>query len=278
MKLKVVIVEDELPLLRELTETFPWRSVNCEVCGTASNLSEARIVLAETRPDILITDIKLPDGEGLSLLEEPLYQSAIVITGFSYIEYAQKALRAGAVDFILKPVDDEELRQALQRAVIKLLGGNSKAVRFSDTQADADARADADAQADIDAQADADAHADTNARADADAHADTYNALVYEALMFIQKYYQNDVSLFEAARHLDITEGHLASIFKKETGKTFVQVLTEQRMAAARTLLCDPRNRIKEVADQCGYNDSAYFAKVFRRVVGLSPREYRSRL
>lgn len=235
MKLKVVIIEDELLLLRELVETFSWRSVNCEVCGTAGTVEEAKRVIHETHPDILITDIKLPDGDGISLIEEETFRAAIVITGFSQIEYAQKALRAGASDYILKPLDDEELRQAIHRAVIKASEGNHMASPSSETS----------------------------------------NALVHEALIFIQKHYQKDVSLLEAAQHLDITEGHLSSIFKKETGKTFVQALTEHRMVVATTLLRDPRNRIHEVAELCGYNDPAYFAKVFRRTVGLSPREFR---
>jgi two-component system response regulator YesN len=237
MKFKIVIVEDELPLLRELVETFSWRSVNCTVAGTAGTAAEARRVIERIRPDILISDIKLPDGDGISLIEETSPPAAIVITGFSQIEFAQKALRAGAVDFLLKPVDDDELRQAVQRAVLRAGEGSlpeSTAVTVS-------------------------------------------NPLVHEALIFIQKHYHDDVSLLEAARYLEITEGHLASLFRKETGKTFVQALREHRISVAGTLLRDPRNRISEVASQCGYNDPAYFARVFRRSTGLSPRDYRDR-
>jgi two-component system response regulator YesN len=237
MRLSVVIVEDELPLLRELVETFSWRSVNCKIAGTAGTVQEARKIISETKPDILITDIKLPDGDGISLLEETAPRAGIVITGYGQIEFAQKALRAGAVDFLLKPIDDEELRQAVHRAVLQ---------------------------------------AGEGALPDSSPVAPS-NPLVHEALVFIQKNYQNDVSLFEAAEYLEITEGHLASLFRKQTGKTFVQALTEHRVAVAATLLRDPRNRINEVARHCGYNDPAYFAKVFRRTVGVSPREYRDR-
>jgi two-component system, response regulator YesN len=238
MILRVVIVEDEVPLLRELLETFSWRSVNCKVCGTAGTVAEARQTIAQVRPDILITDIQLPDGDGISLLEETNPRAAIVITGYGQVEFAQKALRAGAVDFLLKPIDDDELRRAVQRAAIRAGGGNLPLPTSSDTS----------------------------------------SPLVHDALIFIQKHFGDDVSLFEAARHLGITEGHLAGIFKQQTGKTFVQALTEHRMTVAGTLLRDPRQRISEVARHCGYNDAAYFAKVFRRTVGLSPREYRNRV
>jgi len=237
MKLRVVIVKDELPLLRELVETFSWRSVSCEVAGTATSAADARPLIDSVRPDILITDIKLPDGNGISLIEEKAPRAAIVITGHSRIEFAQNALRAGAIDFLLKPLDDNELRRAIQRAVI--LAGQGQ-------------------------------HTPVASR-------DISNPLVHDALVFIQKNYMRAVSLLDAAEYLDITEGHLASLFKKQTSKTFVQALTEHRMKVAATLLRDPRNRINEVALQSGYQDPAYFAKVFRRTFGLSPREYRER-
>ncbi len=241
MMLRVVIVEDELPLLRELVETFSWRSVNCVVAATAGTAAEARRVIAETRPDILVTDIQLPDGNGISLIEETTPRAAIVITGHSQIEFAQKALRAGAVDFLLKPLDDQELRSAVQRAVIHVGGGvTMEATPPSESPAGG-----------------------------------SVNPLVHEARIFIQKNYPHDVSLNEAARYLAISEGHLASLFKQQTGKTFVQALTEHRMTVAATLLRDPRNRVTEVARQCGYRDPTYFSRVFRRTMGMSPREYR---
>ena len=237
MKQRVVIVEDERPLLRELVETFSWRSVNCTVVGTAGTAAEARGVIAQTRPDILVTDIQLPDGNGIALIEESTPRAAIVITGFSEIEFAQKALRAGAIDFLLKPIDDDELRNAVQRAVIRAGAGILSASPANEGM----------------------------------------NRLVHEALIFIQRNYRKDVSLCEAAEHLEISESYLAGLFKQQTGKTFVQALTEHRMTVAGTLLRDARNRVTEVARQCGYKDPTYFAKVFRRTVGVSPREYRDR-
>lgn len=237
MKQRVVIVEDERPLLRELVETFSWRSVNCDVVGTAGTAAEAREVIRDTRPDILVTDIQLPDGNGIALIEEFSPRAAIVITGYNEIEFAQKALRAGAIDFLLKPIDDDELRNAVRRAVIR---AGSDVLSLSPAGSGV-------------------------------------NRLVHEALIFIQRNYRKDVSLLEAAEHLDISESHLATLFKQQTGKTFVQALTEHRMTVAGTLLRDPRNRITDVARQCGYKDPTYFAKVFRRTAGISPREYRDR-
>lgn len=251
--LRVVIVEDELPLLRELTETFSWRSVNCTVAATATTAAEARQVIARVRPDILVTDIKLPDGDGITLVEETTPRAAIIITGHGQIDFAQRALRAGAADFLLKPLDDEELRRSLQRASIRALSGG-----FGGSEPPPGQKESAPPPSPIPSPETPPMH-----------------PLVHEALLYIQKHYHRDIGLAEAARHLAITESHLATLFRQERSQTFMQALTAHRITVAQTLLRDPRNQITQVAWRCGYRDPAYFAKVFRRIVGSSPREYR---
>ncbi len=239
--LRVVLVEDEEPILRELAEAFSWRSVNCTVAATAQTITAARECIARENPDIVITDIQLPDGDGLTLIRDTAPPAAIVITGYPEVEYAQGALRLRVVDFLLKPFSDAELRNAVVRAVTLVLG-NSKAVKQGDS-------------------------VDTVRR----------NPLVHEAQVYIQKHYDTDISLQTAARDLGITRGHLARIFKDETGHTFLEALTEYRMNRAQTMLRDARAKINEVAEALGYHDPAYFSRVFRRHLGVSPREFRRR-
>ncbi|MDA3948859.1 MAG: helix-turn-helix domain-containing protein [Spirochaeta sp.] len=242
---QVFLVEDERALLRELVETFPWEQEQCQVAGTAGTLSEARRGLEQIKADILITDIRLPDGNGLDLINESAVSTAIVITGYHEITLAQRALRMGALDFLLKPLDDDELRAAVQRAVSITspanVPGSHRVLALVDVTP-------------------------------------TENPLVLKALKFIERNFQSDVSLSEAAEHLGITEGHLAGVFKAETGKTFVQVLTAYRMNVATTLFRNSRYNVSDVARRCGYKDPAYFAKVFRRFYHVNPAAYRRRV
>jgi two-component system response regulator YesN len=242
---QVFLVEDERALLRELVETFPWEEEGCRVVGTAGTLSEARRGLEQTRADILITDIRLPDGNGLDLIVESAVPAAIVITGYHEITLAQRALRMGALDFLLKPLDDDELRVAVQRAVSSTSSTDSSVVPHVLSSFDATS---------------------------------VENPLVLKALRFIERNYQSDVSLSEAAENLGITEGHLAGVFKAETGRTFVQVLTAYRMNVATTLFRNSRYNVSDVARRCGYKDPAYFAKVFRRFYHVNPATYRRRV
>jgi AraC-like DNA-binding protein len=83
------------------------------------------------------------------------------------------------------------------------------------------------------------------------------------------------VALADAARAADLSPNYLAHLLKKETGKTFTDLVTERRMEKARELLAHTTLRISEVAEAVGFEDEAYFARRFRQCFNLAPRDYR---
>jgi AraC-like DNA-binding protein len=84
------------------------------------------------------------------------------------------------------------------------------------------------------------------------------------------------IALADAAAAADLSPTYLAHLLKKETGKSFLDLLTERRMERARELLAHTEARVAEIAAAVGFDDEAYFARRFRQCVGQSPREYRS--
>jgi AraC-like DNA-binding protein len=84
------------------------------------------------------------------------------------------------------------------------------------------------------------------------------------------------ITLSDAAAAAGLSPTYLAHVLKKETGKSFVDLLTERRMERARELLAHTPQRIAEIAAAVGYDDEAYFARRFRQCVGCSPRAYRA--
>lgn len=96
-----------------------WASVDCEVVGEASNGEAGLELIARERPDIVVTDIRMPRMDGLEMLrrlrEEGCGASVILLTAYSDFTYAQSALKLGAVDYLLKPFHDGELEAAVQR-------------------------------------------------------------------------------------------------------------------------------------------------------------------
>ncbi|KRE99849.1 hypothetical protein ASG89_27360 [Paenibacillus sp. Soil766] len=124
MTYKVVVIDDK-PLIRQaIVQTIDWDKLNCTVVGQAEDGIEGKRLIMEFQPDILVTDIKMPGLSGLDLAEGmntdfPLAKT-ILITGYQDFEYAKRAVRLGVFDFIVKPINYEELSRVIGSAVSEI--------------------------------------------------------------------------------------------------------------------------------------------------------------
>jgi two-component system LytT family response regulator len=113
--IRVIIVEDMI-IIRQGLERFLQQQPGFMVTGVCGSVYEAIQLIHATKPDLLLLDIGLPDGTGFDILEQiPAHSKVIFLTAHS--EYAIQAIRYGAIDYLLKPLNENELREALQRAV-----------------------------------------------------------------------------------------------------------------------------------------------------------------
>lgn len=104
------------------------------------------------------------------------------------------------------------------------------------------------------------------------------NSTVFLIRDYIGKHYMNDqLSIKDISDHVHLSSSYICTIFKTETGQTLNQYITEYRMEKAKQLLANPRNKINEISAKVGYADGNYFGKSFKKVVGLSPSEYREK-
>lgn len=113
--LKAIIIEDE-PNAREVLEFMCSKYCKTEIIGTATNVSDAMSLLSNNTPDILFLDISLPDGSGFDILTKLGEIDYSVIFTTAYHEFAIEAIRMKAVDYLIKPIDIEELKNAVKRA------------------------------------------------------------------------------------------------------------------------------------------------------------------
>ncbi|MGI6055580.1 MAG: response regulator [Bilifractor sp.] len=130
--LKVLIADDEPRICRLISYFIDWEGLNLALTGTVSNGEEALDLLKKDHVDILITDIRMPGIDGLSLIQKaqkinPQIQ-CVIISGYSQFEYAQRAIEYGVREYILKPIDKEKLNTCLKNIA------ESKRIAAQETQ------------------------------------------------------------------------------------------------------------------------------------------------
>lgn len=122
--IRTLIIDDE-PAIRKDLEWLMKRYPDFVVLGSCGSIAEARVIIPNTEPELLLLDIELADGTGFDLLQEFPDRNFRIIFITAYNEHAIKAIKFGAFDYLLKPVDEEELMATLKR----LLSENAVSTR-----------------------------------------------------------------------------------------------------------------------------------------------------
>lgn len=249
--IKVLVVDDEVFVRRGIVMETDWKALGCEVVAEASNGREGLEAVHRFLPDIIISDIRMPEMDGIDFLKALRKESndvpLIFLSAYSEFEYAKQALRYYAFDYLLKPFEDGELEACVKR-VIEEIESKREGIR------------------------------QIREKEILEGGTQDKSRYIKEALEYISNNFNNpDISVGDIAASLDISEGHLSHLFKKETDYTVSAYITRYRMRAAMKLLEDCHNRVSEVAEKVGYKDIAYFSSTFKKIVGETPSEYQSR-
>jgi two-component system response regulator YesN len=204
-----------------------------------------------------LSDIRMPNMTGLELLAKLHELSGvrpdlslpmvIFLSGYEDFKYAQEAIRLGAIDYLLKPAEVEEIEAALAKAKRKYDESSDLGVPGEPTAINPSAAE------------------------------EPSSYLIKKAIHILTTRYREDLHLTDIAGELFITPNYLSRLFRQETGKSFVELLSEIRMDNARTLLLsEDRMKIYEVGSAVGYSNPRYFSEWFHKNTGMSPGEYRN--
>lgn len=249
---KVMIVEDDPTVCRGLCGTIRWGEMRCQVAGEARNGEEGLELAEKISPDIIITDVKMPKMDGVEMIRElrraGCQAKIIILTAYGDFGYAQNAIRLGVSDYLLKPLKDG----AIEEAVLAITRKDRPAPERDAVQS-------------IPVLTDFDPQKHFKAK------------YVEEALEFIRRRYREDINIGMVAAYLELSEGYLSRILKRETGYSFTEYLTNYRISRAMEYLRDCRLKVYEAAELTGYQDTAYFSSQFKKIVGMSPSEYQNR-
>lgn len=243
---RVVLIDDEQIIIKGLSKVVNWGEYGCSVVGTASNAAEGLEVIRSLKPDIVFTDIRMADRDGLSMLAELAGEfpdmQITVLTGFRDFSYAQEAIRLGVTRYLLKPSKMDEINEALMVMTEKL---NRLRVQQKKPVSE---------------------------------EMPAGSFIIHQALSYMEQNYSRKLTLQDVASACFVSQWHLSKLINKHTEKSFYDLLNAIRIEKAKELLNDPSLKIGDIVDKVGFSDGAHFARVFKKMVGCSANEYRNHL
>ena len=245
---RVILVDDERLIVKGLSSVVPWAELGCQVAGTAYDGAGGLALIRQLKPDIVLTDIRMPNMDGLTMLaglksEFPRMQMS-VLTAYRDFDYARQALNLGVCRYLLKPSDLEELKETVRLMVSRL----DAMPRLREEEPENESVREAG------------------------------NHLVKAAMAYMKEHCtEQHLSLSDVADHVYVSQWHLSKLLNKETGQSFFDLLGSMRIALAKKLLADPSLRIHEIAERTGFSDVAHFSRSFKKTAGCTPGEYRNR-
>lgn len=271
---QVLIADDEVIERMVLHKTLTkYLGDICEI-HQAENGREALKIYEEKKIQIAILDIEMPGINGIQTAEKiretDPHCCIIFLTAFDEFNYAKKAITVRALDYLLKPYQEEELLSVLEEAI-----------RLTDKRKDGQAVGQAAGYTQTPAGQAEKGYTQAAAEEAEDIGESGYGRVsrVSELIRdYIRQHYMNDISMQDVARMMNYSEAYFCKLFKQCFSCNFTAYLTQVRMEEAKKLLAEPMVNVKNVGEAVGYSDSNYFAKVFKRYTGSSPTEYRTEL
>ena len=241
---RVMLIDDEESARKLMKASINWDELGMEVVGEAASGIEAINVIDDMKPDIAFVDISMPFMNGIEFTElaTKRYPKLIIIilTAIDQFEYARKCVSLPVFEYMLKPIVRSEINATLALAKAKL---------------DED-------------------HVKTEPQPEADSTEKIEASTIDQIKKYIESNYTDSkLNLTSVAQHFGFSASYLSRKFKQETGKNFVEYLTECRMNAAMKLAAANIKMFK-ASDEVGIPDPNYFGRCFKKYAGISYSEY----
>lgn len=263
---KVLLADDEqierMALARRLLKRFGESLVILQaVDGT-----EAIKLCSQEGCQIVIMDISMPEMNGVEAAEQirRLDEGCeiIFLTAYDEFSYAKRAIAIHALDYLLKPCEEEELTAVMEEAMRRIRRRRQfEELNRTDTSAG-------------ESQQEAIEGEEFKDEADME-EPDRLGQAAEKIRRYIRKNYMRDISMQDAARMMNYSDAYFCKLFKQCFDQNFTAYLTGFRIQEARRLLQEKSVSVREVSMLVGYYDANYFAKVFKRITGMNPSEYR---
>ena len=239
---KLLIVDDEKIIRETISNIIDWTAHDIQVVGVCKDGLEAVDCIMDESPDIVLTDIRMPGLSGLDLIEKikdtnPNTQF-IILSGYGEFELAQRAMKYGVKHYLLKPTNENDILDTVQKVIADLPPATSTSSQHSKKKDDC----------------------------------------IAQTIDYIKDHIADtDLSLKWISENvLFMNPDYLSKQFLKTTGQKFSAYLTSLRVEQAQHLLTDGTyDSIYDVAVQVGFgNNPQYFSQIFKKYTGLTPNNY----
>lgn len=244
-KYRVMLIDDEQSARKLMRASINWESLNMEVVGEAASGIEAINVIDEMKPDIAFVDISMPFMNGIEFTEVATarYPKLVIIimTALDQFEYARKCVSLPVFEYMLKPMVRSEITTVLERVKKRL-----------------------------------DETLDTEGESAAESMngPEMEQSTMEQIKKFIEtNYTDSKINLASVAEQFGFSASYLSRKFKQETGKNFVEYLTECRMEKAMRL-AEAGKKMFQASAEVGVPDPNYFGRCFKKYAGMSYSEY----
>lgn len=239
----VVVVEDEKLIAKSIVNNIEKVKDDFKVIGVAYNGEDGFALVRSLLPNILFTDIKMPIMDGLRLIamvrENFPFIKIVVVSGYDDFDYARAALHNNVSDYLLKPINLQELQKTLITIQNELVASTGRLQS-----------------------------------AGAGKSPGEIVSLVKE---YMHVNYSKQIDLTQIADTLGFSSAYLTKVFREQLQTTPSKYLNEYRMMVAKQLLRDSALPVKNISEQVGFADQFHFSKRFKQYCGYSPVQYRMR-
>ncbi|EEY34753.1 response regulator transcription factor [Pseudoleptotrichia goodfellowii] len=253
----ILIVDDE-PIIRRGIKTFiDFNKYGISNVYEAEDGNSASKVFSEILPDLVLLDINMPFKDGLTIAEEfkniKKETKIAIITGYDYFEYAQKALKIGVEDYILKPVSKKDINEIITKLIYEL-NQEKKHIEVEKIINKISNNENTDSQ--------------------------TVNSKYRDIILkkFEENYSNVSFNLNSLADDMNLSSGYLSSLFKSLFGIPFQDYLNNIRMEKAKLLLLTTDLKNYEISDQIGFDNVYYFNSKFKKTFGVTPKEFKKNI
>ena len=241
MSIKLLIADDEEVIRRGGTKYIKLHTDRFDKIYEAENGQDAIEKMLQYQPDIMLLDVQMPLKNGIEVMQEAtragLEPVVVILSGYDEFKYAQQALRYGAKEYMLKPTRGADILQCLNNLADQYLEKDNK-----------------EEVADVGQS----------------------QQLIQRAQEYIAEHYMENITLNDLAESVGISSGYLSSLFPQILQCGFVDYLNKVRIERACCYLEQNYFKNYEIAYRVGFRDEKYFSKVFKKLKGVTPKEYRS--